>query len=190
MNLERALATPGWMNPSQLEYLAHLASRSQLFCEVGSWRGRSARAIADNLPEGGSLFCIDTWADHAHGIPDYWTATDPADLWRRPDWLYRLFLTHLDDHLGKRVFAMRMDSLAAARALAGLKTFDAIFIDAGHEYEEVMADILAWGPLLKDGGVMAGHDYDPGWPGVIRAVQELAPNHRVVAGAIWTTEME
>jgi hypothetical protein len=54
----------------------------------------------------------------------------------------------------------------------------------------VKADILAWMPLLKEGGVMAGHDYDPGWPGVVQAVQELVPNHRVVAGEIWTTEPE
>ena len=153
------------------------------YAEIGCWRGRSARAIADNLPDGGVLFAVDTWADHAHGIPDYWTATDPADLWSHPDWLYRLFLTNLDEHLGRKVFALRTDSVSGARDLVGIKTFDTIFIDAGHTYEEVKADILAWMPLLKEGGVMAGHDYDPGLPGVVQAVQELVPNHRVVAGA-------
>lgn len=190
MNLERALATAGWMSPEQLEYIAHCASKSLTYAEIGCWRGRSARAIADNLPDGGVLFAVDTWADHAHGIPDYWTATDPSDLWSHPDWLYRLFLTHLDEHLGRKVFALRTDSVSAARVLAGIKKFDTIFIDAGHTYEEVKADILAWQPLLAEGGIMAGHDYDPDWPGVIQAVRELVPNHRVVAGAIWTTEPE
>jgi hypothetical protein len=42
-----------------------------------------------------------------------------------------------------------------------------------HDYENVKADILAWKPKVKPGGIMAGHDYGPHAPGVIKAVNEV-----------------
>lgn len=52
-------------------------------------------------------------------------------------------------------------------------SIDFIFIDASHEYEDVRNDLRVWLPKMKDGGIMAGHDYIPTYPGVVRAVDEL-----------------
>jgi predicted O-methyltransferase YrrM len=49
---------------------------------------------------------------------------------------------------------------------------DVIFVDGGHSYEVVKADILAWLPKMKTGGIMAGHDFNA-WQGVNKAVQEI-----------------
>lgn len=46
------------------------------------------------------------------------------------------------------------------------------FIDATHDYENVMRDLVSYWPKLTDGGIMAGHDYNI--EGVDRAVQEFA----------------
>jgi hypothetical protein len=51
-------------------------------------------------------------------------------------------------------------------------SFDFIYIDACHEYESTKRDIELALPLLKSKGVIAGHDYQPEHPGVVKAVNE------------------
>lgn len=50
---------------------------------------------------------------------------------------------------------------------------DFIFIDASHDYENVLKDIKAWYPKCKqDTGVISGHDYSWG-PEVKQAVHDF-----------------
>jgi len=60
----------------------------------------------------------------------------------------------------------------AVKELVG-KEFDFIYLDGLHTYEGVKTDIQNYLPLVKKGGVIGGHDYVQGWPGVISAVDEL-----------------
>lgn len=53
-------------------------------------------------------------------------------------------------------------------------SLDFVFIDADHEYESVVRDILAWTPKVKPGGMVSGHDIH--FPGVLKAINELIPN--------------
>src|ERR1700741_1198662 len=39
------------------------------------------------------------------------------------------------------------------------ESVDFIWLDADHHYESVIKEINAWWPKLKNGGIMAGHDY-------------------------------
>ena len=38
-------------------------------------------------------------------------------------------------------------------------SLDFVFIDADHRYDSVVADIQAWLPKMKNGSILAGHDY-------------------------------
>jgi hypothetical protein len=51
--------------------------------------------------------------------------------------------------------------------------FDFIYIDASHDYESVKRDIQISLPKIKNGGLIGGHDYEPTWKGVIKAVDEI-----------------
>ena len=51
--------------------------------------------------------------------------------------------------------------------------FDIVYIDASHDYESVKEDILTWLPKVKQGGIICGDDYVHGWPGVVKAVDEV-----------------
>lgn len=78
------------------------------------------------------------------------------------------------------------------------KSFDFVFVDGSHKYEDVKADIRLWLPKVRVGGIIAGHDY---WSpqnecGVKKAVDELIPAHKLRTEAtdngwgVWWTKIE
>jgi hypothetical protein len=72
----------------------------------------------------------------------------------------------------ERCYLVRCNSALAAR-LFDDGGVDFVFIDADHSYEAVKADLAAWLPKVRTGGLIAGHDHsDLYYPGVVRAVRE------------------
>lgn len=158
--------------------------------EIGSWFGRSAVHLgraAVAAEKGLRVFCVDTWEA---------TACNEAEVRRVREEhggsIYREFLANMAErgllsgvaHEETGLVAipliresgpitpMRMPSLEAAKRCVGWTGgLDFVFVDGDHSYEGCLADIRAWLPLVRDGGVIAGHDYD--WPGVRRAVDEV-----------------
>jgi len=63
------------------------------------------------------------------------------------------------------------------------ESIDFCFIDGSHEYEDVKKDIEAYLPKVKSGGILAGHDYDKIWDGVIRGVDEVLGEVQVINGS-------
>lgn len=71
-------------------------------------------------------------------------------------------------------------SAETGRSWKGPKV-DLVFIDAGHGYEDVKADIEAWFPHVKPSGLMVFHDYGARvWSGVKKAVDEMMEHHELV----------
>lgn len=70
--------------------------------------------------------------------------------------------------------------------------FDFIYVDARHDYKGVLEDLNHWWPLLKPGGILAGHDYVVQTDGPNRNGQDWTINYdgtkdktgRVVKGAV------
>jgi predicted O-methyltransferase YrrM len=184
MNLDKALEIEGGMNPMELAWLADKASKSRWVVEIGSLRGRSARAMADNMSNLSVLFCVDPFqGSEEHG-----------GAFAGTDNLYRTFCANLADHIERqRVCPVHLPSLEAARIfrLLGRHDLDMVFIDASHDYASVTADIRAWLPLLKPGGLLSGHDH--GHPPIERAVRDLlGPGlpGLVPGGSIWFQVVE
>jgi hypothetical protein len=59
--------------------------------------------------------------------------------------------------------------------------FDAVYIDADHTYEGVMADLLGAYRVTKTGGFIMGHDYHAG---VAKAVSEFCKSHGQAVEAV------
>jgi predicted O-methyltransferase YrrM len=187
MNIERALAIKdGWMSRQELQWLAHAAYGHSRIAEIGSWTGRSTRALVDNTK--GTVLAVDTWLGSKGDLDD-------IVAMRGSWWAFGRFHHNLSDAFaGNKLSVMRMDSLKAAKELKDQR-FDMIFIDANHTYEAVKGDILAWSKLLRTSGMLCGHDFTPQWPGVMQAVEELIPDYRLMENSstdrtIWWTVKE
>ena len=138
---------------------------SGVFVEVGSWKGRSAAFLGVEIFNSGKpikLYCVDTWK----GSIEH---QDMACITN--DSLYTEFSNNIKI-LESVLTPIRLPSIEAAQQFED-NSIDFVFIDASHEYEDVKADIAAWYPKVKPGGLFAGHDY-PTWVGVVKAVDEFA----------------
>lgn len=158
------------------------------YVEIGSWRGRSTAYMAVEIANSNKNIrfdAVDTWAG-SQDEPEH--QNDPAVV---NDTLYNEFLANLKP-VEQYVNPVRMTSLAAAAIYAD-NSLDFVFIDAQHDYDSVRADILAWWPKVKLGGIIAGHDYNTGPDengvdyGVGRAVRELLPDHQPIPWC-WATQ--
>ena len=178
ITVERALEIAKEYNCSQdrgeLVWLAEMASKHSLIAEIGCWVGRTTRAMADNTK--GQVYAIDTFLGTV-------SEEDTMAVMRSKEggWLRRAFNKNMEGLTNVRVL---QESSVDAAFLLNDKKFDMIFIDADHVYEAVRADILAWRPLLADGGLLCGHDVH--MPGVRKAVEELIPNWKNPQGVMWT----
>ncbi len=162
-SLARAMAIPGWMTPGELEWLARAAERAGVIVEIGSYQGRSTRAMADHT--GGVLYAIDPF------VAAPWM---PADV-RNGKSLYDRFCGHLRAHIDAGTVQPMKGTAADVwpdlLESLGDRGADLVFVDAMHDELSVAADIVRAIEIVAPGGVIAGHDYGhPDWPDVARAV--------------------
>jgi predicted O-methyltransferase YrrM len=149
---------------------------NSIFVEVGSWRGRSSVYMGVEIVNSGKeqmLVCVDTWEGSEEHIG--WDIL-------KEDGLYQEFLKNIEpvnDEREGTIEHIRGKSLEVVDSIQNF-SLDFVFIDASHDYENVIADIRAWYPKLKEGGVIAGHDY-PTWAGVKKAVDEYFKRGEIVS---------
>lgn len=153
--------------------------------EVGSWKGRSAAAIAGAMwsfhchsgspkPE---LVCVDTWLGATEFYDRFDDETRYGSLRMQNGYpqVYYQFLTNMRRRsLHDIVTPFAQTSTNALRFLAKKDVqFDLIYIDGSHEYDDVMTDLMYAWPLLRKGGIMVGDDYCEHWAGVMAAVDRF-----------------
>ena len=135
------------------------------FVEVGTWKGRSAAYMAVEIANSNKNIkfdCVDNWE-----YSDI--QTDIVE--EKYNNLYETFLDNIKP-VKQYVNPIKKLSLDAAKDYKD-SSLDFVFIDAAHDYDNVKADIEAWLPKLKKGGIIAGHDYADYAPGLIKAVNEI-----------------
>jgi len=84
-----------------------------------------------------------------------------------------------------RLTVLRLDSVTAAKEVNN-GTLDFVFIDAAHDYENVLQDVRAWRLKVRPGGLLMGHDFSPKYPGVAQAVNQVLPDSWVdTYSSVW-----
>jgi len=165
------------------------ARGARVAVEIGTYAGEYAEAILQRTGVD-VLYCVDPWA--GTGMRQNWDG----------DEMYARVRTRLAPY-GNRVILWRMTSMEAAEVLARRELdsssdctlFDFIYIDGLHDYVHAREDAATWRHFVREGGILAGHDYkDLGRrKQVKRAVAEVFPTGVNVTGEAcpsWWRAME
>lgn len=158
--------------------------RGSIIIEVGCYAGESTQVLANYADK---LYCVDAWDFELFpSCPEAITMQDVENAFdiRMAPWKELLRIRHES----KKTDAEKEESIRFVHPFQKIKqrselaevyfkaeSVDAVYIDADHWYASVCKDIRTWLPKIKEGGIIAGHDYnDERWrPEVNRAVDEL-----------------
>jgi hypothetical protein len=149
--------------------------------EVGTLYGTYAQQIIDSWK--GHLFCVDPWENQSPEI--YHDGQNLVDL----PAMFQQVSQSIGQH--PRCTLLRMLSLnAVGQFQDGELSF--VYLDGNHSLESVRADIAAWWPKIKIGGLMCGHDYftrydDDTNSDAATAINELADAIGVKPHVTWCT---
>jgi predicted O-methyltransferase YrrM len=162
----------GWFNFEEYyQEIVQKIKEGDTIVEVGIYKGKSILYLAEHIAQRNlnvRLYGVDNWAGE--------TTVDETSEQIKQAYYRNIW------PLKSRIVTLEYPSLEAVKAFPdGSLAF--AFIDAAHDYDNVKADILAWMPKVKKGGILAGHDYN--YLPVKQAVDELLHNVTSKPGTVW-----
>lgn len=170
----------GWFSARDLySDMVAQGKDGDIFVEVGAWKGQSASFMAVEIINSGKQISFHV-VDHFKGS-DEAAHHDDADV--REGRLLDVFKENLAPVIDRVKIHVAGSVEAASHFADGSLAF--VYIDAGHDYDSVKADIEAWLPKVRSGGTIGGDDIHGAWPGVERAVREVFSEPKI-HGVTWT----
>jgi cephalosporin hydroxylase len=185
MNIENL--PDGFFNEGDIKAYRKLVSDLDVegrMVEIGVYKGRSLCSCADIIIANDlKVHAVDNFVGPEAFPGD---CPDPKELCAE-------FFKNMNE-FGITVMLSRGNSVEKTEDFTH-KSLDLIFIDASHKKDDVIADIRAWLPKLKIGGVIAGHDYKrsdgtQGWVSVKEAVDQELPGSTLMTGSVWMYRKE
>ena len=138
----------------EIGFLKKIFGENKILVEIGSFKGKTTLALAEN----NVVIAIDPFLDNY----------DPQDLasqkMKEAEDVFRSKIN------GKNIIWYKQKSEEVLKNWNLM--VDGIFVDGCHQEWAVRKDI-EWIKFLKEGGIIAFHDYNQ-WKGVTKAVDELA----------------
>ena len=183
---------PSLMSEADVDTLIALAKslpRDAVGVEIGSRLGGSSRIWLDHAPALQRLYSIDSeWADpRSPGIREPWMQ-DLNRYWGVDAFnsCYLFAASQLSAYPNSRML-----SLSSPYDLAGwwTETIDFLYEESSHVNPQLRDTLEFWVPLVRPGGIIAGHDYDHRWyPDITAEVDALAKKLNTklnVQGKVW-----
>jgi predicted O-methyltransferase YrrM len=162
-----------WFNYERVFDLAiSKAEDGAKFVEIGVWKGGSTAYMGVEILKSGKKIEYDA-IDTFQGSKEHGVVTG----------LYEEAVQNLKPILDLNIVNLIKGHSQEVVSKYQDDSLDFCFIDGSHEYEDVKQDIIAYLPKVKSGGILAGHDYDPLWSGVVKAVNEVLGKVEVINGS-------
>mmetsp|Transcript_25556 Transcript_25556/g.60441 ORF Transcript_25556/g.60441 Transcript_25556/m.60441 type:complete len:290 (+) Transcript_25556:75-944(+) len=121
--------------------------------EIGVQRGIFSEHNLQNWPSCQKYYLVDLWGQQ----PNYKDVANVDDA--KQEQLFEETKTRLAPYENKIEYHRMYSNEAAQKlALAGVQV-DFVYVDARHDYCGCKEDMELYWPLVKPGGVMAGHDF-------------------------------
>jgi len=130
--------------------------------EIGVGKGEHAKTILSKYL--GHLYLVDPWI-----MQDPQEYEDTTNYEDHQSNLYTC-ATNLSEYQSRYTIVRKKSPLAADDFEN--ESLDFVYIDANHKYSFVKADIEAWFPKVRTGGIISGHDYFNNWDDIT----DIAPN--------------
>lgn len=154
-----------WTEREILCFIAEEASKAKNALETGVYMGRTSKVMLDAGV--GHLWSIDPFM-----VPGTQKVTE---------YFLRHYISNGTCEIIPKHTKPATDMLQHMRG-----KIDFSMIDDGHAFEDVITDITCILPLMRSGGVIAGHDYETApLNDVAKAVRHLLPKHIEILPRLW-----
>lgn len=152
---------PGLLYGGEEKWLfktARSLPKSSNIVEIGSFKGRSTCCLAFGCRRtNGRVHAVDSFDGNAWDFNERGFADEFAENIRR---------------CGLSGQVEPIAGLSSEVAKTWNKPIHFLFIDGSHRYEDVLADFQGFFPHVVPGGIVAFHDVNEYWPGVLKAWHE------------------
>tara|TARA_R110000824_G_scaffold199900_3_gene383935 strand:- start:9214 stop:9897 length:684 start_codon:yes stop_codon:yes gene_type:complete len=147
----------------------HLINYGDVCAEVGVWKGKYSWEILSRGPS--KLHLIDPWVHQDYPVDDPKEARWYCCGQEKMDIIYNDVVQQFNDYsnvtkdanrhgsVKRLITEVKIHRLFSTQADFSEAYFDWVYIDANHSYENVLADLRHYSPLIKSGGILAGDDY-------------------------------
>jgi len=151
-----------------------LKTDSPLVLEIGCWVGKTSCLFANELKKcNGKLVCV-----------DWWKGDECLGMLAEQNNIYDLFVKNIKKEKCQNEIIVFSSDVNDVLKLFKPEMFDLIFIDGGHTYEQTKKDIFNCKRILKNDGILCGHDFGCQFPGVEKAVCEMVDEFNLIE-RIW-----
>jgi hypothetical protein len=165
--------TPSYFGTLCKEIFPKREDEPLVIIEVGTWMGKSAIEMAKVCDKNCKIYCVDTWI----GSVEHYDSVE-RDEEGFPI-IYKKFKENIKregvDDVIIPVISTSTDAIQYFKR-NGIKA-DVIYIDAAHDYENVMKDLENYWQIFdktKPDNCFFGDDYGDAWGGLINAVNTFS----------------
>lgn len=142
----------------------------KLGAEIGVRRGNFSKKLLQAMVNG-KMILVDPWCKF-----DGLTGESSTD--ERSQAQFEMTMRRLDPWRDDLIIKRK----TSAEALLEIedKSLDFVYIDALHDFNNFIFDIIGWSKKVKPGGIVSGHDYHTGFNfGVIEGVNAYTRCHNI-----------